>query len=68
MVTFGSYINSDSNESRGCTPTGFAADGNNTYNGREGAGGCNNDILYSVSNNRGAASAARPSTRGCCRP
>ena len=54
VVTFGSYINRDSNESRGCTPTGFAADGINTYDGVK-AGGCNNDILYSVSTNRGAS-------------
>ena len=52
VVTFGSYINRDSNESRGCTPTGFAADGINLYNGVK-FGGCNNDILYSVSDNQG---------------
>lgn len=54
VVTFGSYINRDSNESRGCTPTGFAADGQNTFTGVKD-GGCNNDILYSVSTD-GAAS------------
>jgi hypothetical protein len=54
LVTFGSYINRDSNESRGCTPTGFAADGINTYAGVK-TGGCNNDILYSVSTNRGGS-------------
>jgi hypothetical protein len=54
VVTVGSYINRDSNEARGCTPTGFAADGLNTYNGVK-EGGCNNDILYSVSTNRGTS-------------
>ncbi|MGH8961099.1 MAG: exo-alpha-sialidase [Jatrophihabitantaceae bacterium] len=54
VVTYGSYINRDSNESRGCTPDGFAADGQDTYTGVK-TGGCNNDILYSVSTNRGAA-------------
>jgi len=53
VVTFGSYINRNSNESRGCTPDGFAADGINTYIGVKD-GGCNNDIVYSVSTNRGA--------------
>jgi hypothetical protein len=53
VVTFGSYINRNSNENRGgCTPTGFAADGINTYTGVKD-GGCNNDILYSVSGNGG---------------
>jgi hypothetical protein len=31
VVTFGSYINRNSNEARGCTPTVFAPDGINTY-------------------------------------
>ncbi len=53
VVTYGSYINRDSNENRGgCTPTGFAANGDNTYTGVKD-GGCNNDILYSVSGNKG---------------
>jgi hypothetical protein len=51
VVTFGSYINRDSNEHRGCTPAGFAADGINIYTGVK-TGGCNNDILYSVSTDR----------------
>ena len=54
VVTVGSYINRDSNESRGCTPAGFAADGLNLYTGVK-SGGCNNDIIYSVSTNRGAS-------------
>lgn len=55
VVTFGSYINRDSNEKRGgCTPTGFAADGQDTYTGVKN-GGCNNDILYSVSGTKGTS-------------
>jgi hypothetical protein len=54
VVTFGSYINRNSNENGGCTPTGFAADGINTYTGVKD-GGCNNDILYSVSGNGGGS-------------
>ena len=54
VVTYGSYINRDSDEARGCTPAGFAADGINTFTGVK-TGGCNNDILYSVSTNGGAA-------------
>jgi hypothetical protein len=53
VVTFGSYINKNSKEPS-CAPTGFAATGLNTYNGVKGSGGCNNDILVSVSNNAGA--------------
>jgi hypothetical protein len=53
-VTFGSYINRDSNESNGCTPTGFAASGNPTYTGVKTAGACNNKILVSVSGDGGA--------------
>ncbi len=54
IVTYGSYINRDSNESRRCTPTGFAADGINTYSGVK-SGGCNNDIVYSTSTNGGSS-------------
>jgi hypothetical protein len=54
VVTYGSYINRNSNEARGCTPAGFAADGINLYDGVK-TGGCNNDIVYSVSTNRGGA-------------
>ncbi len=53
VVTFGSYINKNS-KAPGCVPQGFAATGLNAYNGVKGAGGCNNDILVSVSNNGGA--------------
>ena len=54
-VTFGSYINKDSNESNGCTPTGFAPDGNPTYTGVKTAGACANKILLSVSTNGGTS-------------
>jgi hypothetical protein len=54
-VTFGSYINADSNPSNGCVPTGFAADGNNVYTGVKTAGACNNKILLSLSTNGGAS-------------
>ena len=54
VVNFGSYINRDSKESNGCTPTGFStAYGTNTYAGVKTPGACNNDILISTSNNRG---------------
>jgi hypothetical protein len=54
-VAFGSYINKDSNESNGCTPAGFAADGNPTYIGVKAAGACANKILLSVSTNGGTS-------------
>lgn len=50
VVTFGSYINRNSNEHNGCTPAGFATSGQDLYTGVK-TGGCNNDILYSVSTN-----------------
>ncbi len=53
VVTFGSYINKNSKEPN-CAPTGFAVTGLNTYAGVKAPGGCNNDILVSVSNNGGA--------------
>ncbi len=52
-VTFGSYINAHSNEATGCFPAYFAADALNTYIGVKAPGGCNNDILLSVSNDGG---------------
>jgi hypothetical protein len=52
-VVFGSYINKDSQESSGCTPTGFADSGNPTYNGVKSPGGCNNDIVISSSSDGG---------------
>jgi hypothetical protein len=54
-VTFGSYINKDSNESNGCVPAGFNPNtGDNLYTGVKQAGACNNKILLSVSKNGGA--------------
>ena len=53
-VTFGSYINKDSSETNGCTPSGFAADGNPTYTGVKAAGGCANKILLGVSSDGGS--------------
>jgi hypothetical protein len=52
-VTFGSYINQHSNETNGCTPNGFSAFGNPLYTGVKSPGGCNNDILVSVSTDGG---------------
>jgi hypothetical protein len=54
-VTFGSYINADSNPSNGCVPAGFASDGNNTYTGVKTPGACNNKILLSLSTNGGTS-------------
>jgi len=48
VVTFGSYINRDSNEGNGCVPSGFE-DGNPTYTGVKTFGACANKILVSVS-------------------
>ncbi|MBV9336236.1 MAG: exo-alpha-sialidase [Solirubrobacterales bacterium] len=54
IVTFGSYINPDSNESNGCTPTG-SEDGNPTYTGVKTPGACANKILLKVSTDGGAS-------------
>jgi hypothetical protein len=56
IVDFGSYINPHSNPDLGnCTPTGFSpATGLNLYDGVGVPGGCNNDILRSVSTDGGA--------------
>jgi len=51
-VVVGSYINMHSNESNGCTPAGLAGDGQDLYDGVKN-GGCNNDVLVSVSNDAG---------------
>ena len=54
-VTFGSYINADSNESNGCVPAGFSpTTGANLYTGVKTAGACNNKIVLSVSGDGGA--------------
>ena len=52
-VTFGSYINKNSNESNGCTPAGFTPFGNPAYTGVKTPGACNNDILVSFSTDGG---------------
>ncbi len=56
IVTYGSYINKNSNESNGCVPAGFSTTtGNPLYTGVKTAGACNNDILISVSTNGGSS-------------
>jgi hypothetical protein len=56
VVTFASYISQDSNPSNGCVPNGInPATGANLYTGVKTAGACNNEILYSVSNDGGAS-------------
>ncbi|MDI2130140.1 sialidase family protein [Yinghuangia seranimata] len=53
VVTYGSYVNRNSNEANGCTPAGFSATtGINLYDGVKN-GGCNNDIVMSVSTDGG---------------
>ncbi len=55
IVTFGSYINSHSNEANGCVPNGFNPTfGTNLYTGVKTPGACNNDILLSASGDGGA--------------
>jgi hypothetical protein len=53
-VTFGSYINKDSNETNGCVPMGFASDGGPLYTGVKTPGACANKILLRVSHDGGA--------------
>jgi hypothetical protein len=55
VVTFGSYINRNSNEINGCVPAGFAPSGNNAYTGVKKVGACNNKILVSVSKDGSAS-------------
>ncbi len=56
VVTFGSYINRDSNEANGCVPAGFSSTtGINTFTGVKTPGACNNKILVSVSSDSGAS-------------
>jgi hypothetical protein len=55
VITFGSYINKDSNESNGCVPAGFSPFGQNLFTGVKTPGACNNDILISVSTDGGAS-------------
>lgn len=54
-VAFGSYVNPDSNETNGCTPTGISpVDGGPTYDGVKTVGGCANKILLGASNDGGS--------------
>ena len=54
-VTFGSYINRDSNESNGCVPAGTSpTTGGNLYTGVKTVGACNNKILLTVSSDGGS--------------
>lgn len=54
VVDFGSYINPHSNPDLGnCAPAGFTGFGLNAYTGVGEVGGCNNDILRSVSTDGG---------------
>ena len=63
-VTFGSYINADSNESNGCTPSRLRPDaGINAFTGVKTPGACNNKILLSVSRTAAPRSQARPRIR-----
>jgi hypothetical protein len=54
-ITVGSYINQNSNEANGCTPDGFASDGQNKFIGVKTEGACNNKIMLSISNDGGAS-------------
>ena len=53
LVTYGSYLNRNSNENTGCTPAGLTPNGLNLYTGVKN-GTCNNDIVLSTSTNSGA--------------
>jgi hypothetical protein len=53
-VTYGSYLNRNSNESTGCAPAAVSASGNGLYTGVKN-GTCNNDIVLSVSTNGGSS-------------
>ncbi|MCU1680566.1 MAG: hypothetical protein JWQ81_1305 [Amycolatopsis sp.] len=54
VVTYGSYLNKNSQESTGCSPAGFTpAPAGNLYTGVK-TGTCNNDIVLSTSTNSGA--------------
>ncbi|HEU5156068.1 MAG TPA: sialidase family protein [Streptosporangiaceae bacterium] len=53
-VAYGSYINRNSNETKGCTPAGFTPGLGSLYTGVKD-GGCNNDIVLSTSANGGTS-------------
>ena len=56
VVTYGSYINRNSDETNGCVPKGFSpATGGNLYTGVKTPGACSNKILISESDNGGKA-------------
>jgi hypothetical protein len=56
VVDFGSYINPNSNPDLGnCAPAGLSQFFLNLYDGVGDVGGCNNDILRSVSTDGGAS-------------
>jgi hypothetical protein len=55
-VTYGSYINRNSNEANGCVPAGVdPATLQNLYTGVKTPGACHNAIVLSVSTNGGAS-------------
>jgi hypothetical protein len=55
VVTYGSYINRNSNETTGCTPAGIDPNtAGNLYTGVKN-GTCNNDIVLSTSTNAGTS-------------
>src|SRR5262249_55914876 len=55
-VTYGSYVNMNSNEGNGCVPAGVnPATLQNLYTGVKTPGACHNAIVISVSNNGGAS-------------
>ena len=67
-VTYGSYINSTSKESNGCTPAGLSPFGTNRFTGVKTPGACSNKILLSISTDGGASfsgggSSANPRTQ-----
>ena len=53
VVSLGSYIGPNSNESNGCVRTGLVG-ANGLYDGVKTPGACKNDVLVSVSNDGGA--------------
>ncbi|MBV9897108.1 MAG: exo-alpha-sialidase [Chloroflexi bacterium] len=55
VVSFGSYISKQSNETNGCVPQGFSGFGQPLYAGVKTAGACNNKIVISTSSNAGAS-------------
>jgi hypothetical protein len=55
VVTFGSYINKNSNETNGCAPAGLSVFGQDLYTGVKTTGACNNKILVSASSDGGGS-------------